>query len=81
MIDKEDLRQKISFEDFYSNYFPGEKKTRNKEWRVLCPFHAEKTPSMDINIENGMFFCHGCEAEEILSSFIKNKQGCRIQNQ
>ena len=33
------------------------------EWRsVLCPFHADSTPSLRVNIHSGGFFCMVCQA-------------------
>jgi putative DNA primase/helicase len=29
---------------------------------VNCPFHNDKTPSLSIDTESGLFYCHGCGA-------------------
>ncbi len=34
-------------------------KRAGKEWNCLCPFHDDKTPSMFINEEKGIYLCHG----------------------
>jgi hypothetical protein len=27
---------------------------------VLCAFHADHTPSLNIDLDRGLFYCHGC---------------------
>lgn len=29
---------------------------------ALCPFHADKNPSMSVNATENLFYCHGCKA-------------------
>jgi len=31
------------------------------EWQALCPFHNDTHPSLSINEEKGVYYCHGCE--------------------
>jgi hypothetical protein len=38
-------------------------KRRGDEWRMLCPFHEEDTPSFDWNAEKGVYHCLGCGAQ------------------
>lgn len=35
-------------------------KRSGKHLKGLCPFHAEKTPSFTVSVENGLFYCYGC---------------------
>ena len=31
-----------------------------RKWKALCPFHKEKTPSFQLDPEQGLFYCFGC---------------------
>jgi DNA primase len=37
----------------------------------LCPFHAEKTPSFNINPELGVYMCFGCQARGDAITFVR----------
>jgi len=41
-----------------------------KKYKVLCPFHKEKTPSLILNDDFGTFFCFGCGASGGVYKFI-----------
>ena len=42
---------------------------------VLCPFHAEKTPSMQINTAQKVYHCFGCGAHGNENDFIQQYYG------
>jgi len=75
MIDKKELDRQISYESFYSDYFPDHKTLMNGEWLVLCPFHDDHKPSMNINIRTGLFNCHACDAQGDYIQFYQKKTG------
>ncbi len=31
-----------------------------RKWKALCPFHKEKTPSFQLDAEQGLYYCFGC---------------------
>jgi DNA primase len=51
-----------------SSYIPLRRAGRN--YKALCPFHHEKTPSFLVNPEKGIFHCFGCGVGGNVFSFI-----------
>lgn len=49
-----------------------------KKYKLLCPFHEEKTPSLILNDDLGTFFCFGCGASGGVYKFI-NKLDSRFK--
>ena len=41
------------------------------QYKVVCPFHKDKNPSMLINLDECKFFCFGCQAHGTTFDFIK----------
>ncbi|HEX9259596.1 MAG TPA: DNA primase [Acidimicrobiales bacterium] len=42
-----------------------------RRWVGLCPFHAEKTGSFNVNDERGFYKCFGCGASGDVISFVR----------
>ena len=45
--------------DVVSQYLPLKQAGRN--FKALCPFHQEKTPSFTVSPEKQLFYCFGCQ--------------------
>ncbi|MGD8400235.1 MAG: DNA primase [Bacillota bacterium] len=45
-------------------------KKAGRRWIGLCPFHAEKTPSFNVNQEKQVYYCFGCGKGGDVLSFI-----------
>ena len=57
-IEKYNLPSPLSY---YGRIFP--KLPFNREWaKVICPFHDDHHPSLSINLKEGFFKCHSCDA-------------------
>jgi predicted P-loop ATPase len=47
-----------------------------REFKSLCPFHEERTPSFYINDEKGFYHCFGCGAHGTAIDWIQFQKGC-----
>ncbi len=50
------------------SYFP--LRRAGSEFRALCPFHQEKTPSFYVNPSKQSYYCHGCGAGGAVFQFL-----------
>ncbi|MCL2154792.1 MAG: DNA primase [Leptospirales bacterium] len=67
IIDK--IRNSVRLEDIAARYIPSLKKT-GKNYKGLCPFHKEKTPSFTITPDKQLFYCFGCNVSGNIFTFI-----------
>jgi len=56
-----------------SQYYPLKRSGQN--YKALCPFHSEKTPSFMISPQKQIFHCFGCGAGGDIFSFIMRQEG------
>ena len=64
----EDIKSRIDIVDFISGYIQLKKSGQN--WKGLCPFHQEKTPSFMVSQSKQTFHCFGCGAGGDVISFL-----------
>jgi DNA primase len=50
------------------SYFP--LRRAGTEFRAICPFHQEKTPSFFVNPSKQSYYCHGCGAGGAVFQFL-----------
>ena len=50
-------------------------KRSGKDYKGLCPFHNEKTPSFHVNLEKGIYKCFGCGEGGDVFTFVQKTKG------
>jgi DNA primase len=49
-------------------------KRAGENWKGLCPFHTEKTPSFTVNPKRNIYHCFGCGAGGDVFSFLMRQE-------
>lgn len=66
------IRERIDIVDLISTYVSLSKAGQN--FKGLCPFHAEKSPSFSVNPGNQYFHCFGCQAGGDAFTFLMKQE-------
>ena len=46
-----------------------------RDFKALCPFHTEKTPSFTVSVQKQIFYCFGCQTGGNVISFVEKHEG------
>lgn len=46
-----------------------------RDFKALCPFHSEKTPSFTVSVQKQIFYCFGCQTGGNVISFVEKHEG------
>ena len=68
----EEIRHRADIIEVISDYLP--LKASGKNFKGLCPFHNEKTPSFTANREKQIYHCFGCGAGGNVFRFLMEKE-------
>jgi len=76
MDSREEIKSRLNIYDLVSRYVTLKKAGRN--FKGLCPFHNEKTPSFVVSPEKDIAFCFGCQKGGDIFEFYQLVEACEF---
>jgi DNA primase len=73
----EDIKARIDIIDLIAEHV--ELKRAGQNYKGLCPFHSEKTPSFTVSPSKQIFHCFGCNKGGDIFSFLMLSEGMTFQ--
>ena len=73
----EQTKERLGVAEVIGEYLKLEKSGVN--YKALCPFHNERTPSFTVNTERNFWYCFGCQEGGDIFTFVQKIEGLEFK--
>ena len=77
-FDRDAVLARTNYSALFHELVPGFKH-RGTNSLALCPFHEDKTPSWNGNVDTGLWICHACGEKGDAIALVEKRQGLDFQ--
>ncbi|HBB67526.1 MAG: DNA primase [Elusimicrobia bacterium GWA2_56_46] len=68
------IREKLDIVEVVRDYIPALRRA-GRNYKAVCPFHNEKTPSFTVSQDKQIFYCFGCNEGGDMFTFVMKIEG------
>ena len=71
-----DAARQVPILDIVARLELGDPRRQGKEWVICCPFHDDRKPSLCVEAEKGVWYCHPCAKGGDGIDLVMQVRGC-----
>ena len=74
-FEKDDIKKEVDIVTLFE-HFGIRLQKKGKSWISKCPWHDDKSPSLSVDKEKGLYNCFGCGESGDVFSLVQKMKGC-----
>jgi DNA primase len=63
-----------------THYYGVDDESQGDMYKIICPFHGDNNPSLQINLQDGTFYCYGCGVSGNAVDFVRLAESKKLDD-